>query len=141
MELMEFKQVLIKSAEELRNLAKVRHLNKVGEAFVNGQLNAIELLLVAIHKGETSMEKLQSDLVTQVVKLEDIEMRKRSSEIEKMITETVGSLRVGTAAVVNLDMIKYGHLSTKISQMKKAKKLDDNIYVSRRGEKVYLIKK
>lgn len=85
------------------------------------------------------MPKLQNELVAQVVSLEDIEMRRRSSELEANLKDIIEKLKPGEAAL--MAKIKYGHLSTKISQMRSRKEVADNIHVVKRGEKTYLLKK
>lgn len=141
MELKELTQTLVGALTTLKQETKAKKFNAVGDAFINGQIQVLEQILVSITKGETDMNKLQNELVSQVVRLDDIQMRRRSSELEESIVAIVTSLKPGEAAKMNADKIKYGHLSTKISQMKKDKKLEDNVHVVKRGDISYLLKK
>lgn len=139
--MLELRQALVKSLLALKEESKAKKYNAVGDAFINGQIQVLEQILTSVIKGDTDMVKLQNELVSQVVRLEDIAMRRRSSELESNIKELVASLKPGDAALMNADRIKYGHLSTKISQMKKKKEIDNNVHVVKRGDVVYLAKK
>jgi hypothetical protein len=141
MDMLELRQALVKSLLALKEESKAKKYNAVGDAFINGQIQVLEQILTSVIKGDTDMVKLQNELVSQVVRLEDIAMRRRSSELESNIKELVASLKPGDAALMNADRIKYGHLSTKISQMKKKKEIDNNVHVVKRGDVVYLAKK
>ena len=131
METKEFKDLLISSVNELKQKPK--------SAFVDGQIAVIELLLISIAKGESDMKTIQNALVAQVVRLEDINPRRRSSELEASIIEITEALKSGEAALMS-DKITYGHLSTKVSNMKRDKKLPLNVFVVKRGEQCYLSK-
>lgn len=106
----------------------------------------LESLLSEIHYAEQQnlnqeefMEKLANELVRQIVSIEDIEQRRRTSELEIKIREIIDGLKPGQAALMT-EKIKAGHLSTKLSQMKHDKKVTDKIRVMQRKDKVYLVK-
>jgi hypothetical protein len=141
MDTVELKQALVGTLLALKEESKHKRFNAVGDAFINGQIQVLEKILTTIAKGDNDMAKLQNELVSQVVRLDDIAMRQRSSELEANIKELAASLKPGEAALMNAAKIKYGHLSTKISIMKKRKDLDANIHVVKRGDVTYLAKK
>lgn len=116
-------------------------------AVFHGVYNVLAHLLNEIDKAEKNnlnqeefMKTIESELVKQVINISEIEIRHRTSEIEDNLKEVIDGLKPGEAALLT-DKIKYGHLQTKISQMKHDKKIPDNIFVSKRRENVYLLKK
>lgn len=135
----ELSKTLVSALDALKLEAKLKKYNAIGDAFINGQIQVLEQILVSLTR-EDDMVKLQNELVSQVVKLEDIQVRRRSSELESGLKQVIDTLRPGEAALMS-DKIKYGHLSTKISTMKKEKNIESNIHVVKRGDKTYLLKK
>lgn len=140
------KEVLIKVLEDFRSKARIASTASV-RASIENVSRVLENLLVFIHTAERAnesqeefMSKLQSSLVSAVVSLEDIEIRRRSSELENELKAIMDGLKPGEAALMS-DKIRYNHLSTKISQMRSRKSVPDNIHVVKRGDKCYLLKK
>lgn len=141
----EIKEVLIKSLQEYRTKSKLAS-NDVSRSSLDNVACVLENLLVFITKTEQTeevfdMAKLESKLVQQIVKIEDIEVRRRSSELENELIKIAEALTPEQAVIIDNTQIKYGHLSTKVSQMKKDKKLPESIHVMGRKGKLYIVKK
>lgn len=118
----QIKEVLIKALEEYRVKSKTA-TNEYARASLDNVSRVLETLLVFINESERNeealdMSKLQSKLVQQMVSIDDIEIRRRTSELEDELIKIAEGLTKETAAIIDNSQIKYGHLSTKISNEK-----------------------
>jgi len=140
------KDVLINAIDEYHRKSKMASSDTVKAALagVSSVLGNLLMVIVNAEKAniteEEFMQKVQNELVSQVVSLNDIEIRRRTSELENQLSEVIDGLKPGQAALMS-DKIKYGHLSTKISQMRSKKDGWDKVHVVKRGDKTYLVKK
>ena len=138
----ELKAVLLPIAEDVRGRMKNIGLSNVATAHYAAKQEILETLLLFLNqreKGEQdNMVKLQNDLATQIIRIEEIAPRQRQSELEDRLVELTKGLRPGDAALINPEQIKFGHLSAKISVMKSKKKIPDTIRVMKRGESYYI---
>lgn len=140
----ELKGVLLPIAEEVRSKLNQAALNTPAQAHFSAMQKILSTLFMFLNAAQqedkVDMEKLRNSLAIQVVDIEDIEPRHRSSEIEDLIKATLEVLPSGQAALIDPQRIKYRHLSGKIGTMIKEKKIPSNVKVKKRGDKVYLIK-
>ncbi len=138
----ELKAVLMPFAEEAR-IKGMENSHPVTAAHYTAMQRVLVTLLSFLDKsdkGETDMKKLGDELAVQIVKISEIEPRRRGSELEDKILAQINDLKQGQAALIDPEAIKFGHLSAKLSIMKKQKKLSDDIRVIKRKEKYYLAK-
>lgn len=140
MESSTIKEVLVEAMDKNRALAN--QANDSARASLDGVARVIANLLSVIHdieKGqEVNMKAVKEGLIAEIINLDEISARRRSSELEDKIKETLDKIPDGKAA--KMQNINYGHLSTKISQMKKDNKIGKNVSVIKRGDVCYLAK-
>lgn len=99
------------------------------------------------------MQQLKSDLIKQVISLDDLEPIKKHSELEERIKEGAEVLaqrmreskeleKTGTMLPAKsiTDKIQWGHFSAKIAQMRNDDKLPQDVTAAKRGDSFYLIK-
>jgi hypothetical protein len=148
----EMKEALLEVSEKVRMQSKLNS-RPVAQARCNAQWAILDLMLLFLNKRESDMQKLKSDLVRQVVSLDDLEPIKKRSELEEKIQEAVAVLeqltdenrelqRTGASlpAKAIKEDIEWGHFSAKISQMRIDNKIPQDITSAKRGEKFYLVK-
>lgn len=137
----EFKGVLVEVLDKVRDQSKV-HKSPVAQAHLNAKWEIIDLMLITLSRKETDMQKLKSDLIKQVISLDDLDPIKKHSELEERIKEAVDSLHPGSAlpGTAIKEDIEWGHFSAKVSQMRKDGKISQDITAKVRGEKFYLVR-
>lgn len=135
----EWKQLLIEVSEKVRVQSKA-NTAPLAQAHYNAKWELIDLLLLFLNKKETDMQKLKSNLIKQVISLDDLEPIKKHSELEDKIRAAVGSLSPNQAGLIDAGEIKWGHFSAKVSQMRSDEKIGKDITSSRRGDNFYLVR-
>lgn len=96
----QIKEVLIKALEEYRVKSKTA-TNEYARASLDNVSRVLETLLVFINESERNeealdMSELQSKLVQQMVSINDIEILRRSSELENELIKTAKNLTGGS---------------------------------------------
>lgn len=148
----EFKDILVEVLEKVREQAK-QNSNPMVQARCNAKWELIDLLMLFLSKKETDMQKLKSDLIRQIISLDDLDPIRKQSEIEEKILEGVAALtqamddnkelqRVGVSLPSEsvVDKMNGGHFSNKISTMRTDGKIPNDITTKKRGEKYFLVK-
>ena len=134
--------------------------NAVGKAYINAKLEAWALTLRSIDditKGETNaMITAKDNLVTQVVRMDEIQQHRRASALKMKIIEDVERLEQLVAEekanarrekrepkLPGLKMdntkVNYNHYSGKFSVMKKDREIPDTVRVMKSGQEYYLV--
>lgn len=137
----EFKGLLIEVLDKVREQSKTTK-NPIAQAHFNAKWELIDLLLLFLNRKETDMQKLKSDLIRQVISLDELEPIKKHSELEEKIQEAVEALQPNQAVpgrAIKED-IEWGHFSAKVSQMRSDEKIPMDITTSKRGDKFYLVR-
>lgn len=135
----ELKAVLLSVLTEVREKDK-RYSDPVAKAHLNAKWELIDLLMLFLSKKETDMQKLRSELIKQVINLDDLEPIRKHSELEEKIKQAVEVLNPGQAGLVDAGQIKWGHFSAKVAAMRADGKISDDITSSKRGENFYMIR-
>lgn len=135
----EFKGLLIEVLDKVREQSKTTQ-NPIAQARFNAKWELIDLLMLFLSKKETDMQKLKTDLIKQVISLDDLEPIKKHSELEEKIKAAIDVLNPNQAGLVDAGAIKWGHFSAKVSQMRTDGKIPQDITSSRRGENFYLVR-
>lgn len=135
----EFKGLLSDVLSKVREQSKTTQ-NPIAQARFNAKWELIDLMMLFLNKKETDMQKLKSDLIKQVISLDDLEPIKKHSELEERIKAAIEVLGPNQAGVVDAGTIKWGHFSAKVSQMRIDGKIPGDITSSIRGETFYLVR-
>lgn len=135
----EWKDLLTGVLTKVREQSKTTQ-NPIAQARFNAKWELIDLLMLFLNKKETDMQKLKSELIKQVISLDDLEPIRKHSELEEKIKEAVDVLAPNQAGLVDAGAIKWGHFSAKVSQMRIDEKIPGDITSSRRGENFYLVR-
>lgn len=148
----EYKALLIDVLEKTKEQGHGNNHPMI-QARVQAKSELLYLLIAFLNKKETDMQKLKSDLIRQVISLDELEPVKKHSELEEKIQEAVAALQEMMDANPDLqrtgatlparaikDDIVWGHFSAKISSMRTENKIPQDITSAKRGEKFYLVK-
>ncbi len=134
------KDVLIASYK-LTSKKKFKDTIKNNKEYCEGKLDAItSILKYKISKEELNkMMKINSNLVSQVVRLDDIANIQRGGTAEE-IRNIINALEHGSAVKLDPTKVKYSTLSVNISKMKKNKTISADIKLIKRKDDIYLAK-
>lgn len=111
--------------------------------YVEGQLDTAQLFLKYIlrnEQGDNAM--IKNELTFKRVRLEDIVTKDRGpSKFEAQIVELAKDLRPGEAEQINPERgMQYGNFNTRISKMRIANKLSDDITTKKSGDAMFLVR-
>lgn len=148
----ELKSVLSEVLDKVREGSRTNK-HPLAQARYNAKWEMIDLLMLFLAKKETDMQKLKSDLIRQVISLDELEPIRKHSELEERIKEGVEALNQMMEEDKDLQKsgatlpgrsikedIEWGHFSAKISAMRTDGKIPNDITSAKRGDKFYLVK-
>jgi hypothetical protein len=116
------------------------------QAYLEGELDTAQLFLKYIIQNESEQKEgeiqsmIKNELTFKRVRLEDIVAKDRGpSKFEAQIIELANDLRPGEAEQINPEKgMQYGNFNTRISKMRIAKKLTDDITTKKQGDAMFL---
>lgn len=137
----DFKQLLTELLDKVRTISKIHH-TPVAQARINAQWELLDTIMLFLTRRETDMQRLKSDLVKQVISLDDLEPIRKHSDLEDRIHEAIAILPPNGALPGSLikEGIEWGHFSAKVAQMRLDGKISQDITTSKRGDKFYLVR-
>lgn len=111
--------------------------------YLEGEQDTAQLFLTYILRNEQEEKPvIKNELTFKRVRLEDIvQAQRKPSAFEAFVVELANDLKPGDAEMINPEKgLQYGNFNTRISKMRIANKLADDITTKKNADGIYLVR-